>query len=108
MAPFLFSARTGRRGRMGRMGEKKKRKSPFFRKPYSLPFVPFSLFSPFFPKKNVNNAFKSFFTKKREFKKKLHQNIPYSFTNLITAIDLFKDTLGINYTLYSKKPSQTP
>jgi hypothetical protein len=33
--------------RMGRMGEKRKRGFPFFRTPSSLPFVPFSLFSPF-------------------------------------------------------------
>jgi hypothetical protein len=75
----------------------------------SPPSVPFSLFSPFFPQKNVNNAFKSFLTKNVNNKiKKLHQTIPYSFTNLITARDLFKDTLGRNYTLYSKIPSQNP
>ena len=41
-------------------------------------------------------------------KKKLHHNIPYSFTNLITAIDYLKDKLGRNHTLCMERPSQNP
>jgi hypothetical protein len=45
MALDFFSTRTGRRGRMGWMGERRKRGSPFFRTPSSLPFVLVSKFA---------------------------------------------------------------
>jgi hypothetical protein len=65
---------------MGRIGGRRTYEKKGTHVSSSPPFVPFSLFSQFFSKKNVNNAFKSFLTIYGNSKKinKLHKKIPCS------------------------------